>query len=645
MFEKQLNKEGKKYCQKQMQRQQGKSIEEAEQKCAIQFELAEQRQEARQQLKSVLAKLEGGKAISVSMETKLRGRQESEDRIVSTHLVVAEKREKENNEETEVSIKVALKTPALRKPMDFEIQANGKVVRPSSRWSREEILDQDLTSEVEIKGELGLRGEMKQRIGATISALRSEEQKERVRESREYERCSRDESEGRKLSKSCKQTREEAASLDKVRAKLSLPRDIAENRFTEMATEITKFVYLPYITSQKSVPKVQHGDYVEYQIEAHVSDQGQTISARVSGNGEEVEFKHVRLGAVAKGLLPINTEETFVTRVLQKLTAYSAPSSCAVESGKIETFDRLEYEYTLNDCEHVVFAEASSSPRVVVTTKKSPQEQIVKMVVDGHKYELEIKKQSRYSRNNQAIVKVNGETKAAKSVDEQEQEQRQEQGQYHAQRKNFYADRDTYVTNFRDGVYSIVSRKYGVEVVADGERMEVKSYQHQFRNQVTGLCGDLNGERTADLKSGKKCLLSTPKLAASSFMVEDGKCRGISQGVKSELSREQSTCVKKIEVATRVSEVFQVRLSSKPRSELVHLIEESEGKICFSKEMVRICQGSYPKDIKAEEVRFTCKSGVSAEALKRRVLAGEQVEELQHLPTARTETVYVPSEC
>jgi len=33
---------------------------------------------------------------------------------------------------------------------------------------------------------------------------------------------------------------------------------------------------------------------------------------------------------------------------------------------------------------------------------------------------------------------------------------------------------------------------------------------------------------------------------------------------------------------------------------------------------VRICQGSYPKDIKAEEVRFTCKSGVSAEALKRR---------------------------
>jgi len=311
----------------------------------------------------------------------------------------------------------------------------------------------------------------------------------------------------------------------------------------------------------------------------------------------------------------------------------------------VETFDKYEYEYTLNDCEHVVFAEASPSPRVVVTTKKSPQEQIVKMVVDGHKYELEIKKQSRYSRNTQAVIKVNGETKTTKSITEQEQEQRQEQGQYHALRKNFYADRDTYVTNFKDGVYSIVSRRYGVEVIADGERMEVKSYQHQFRNQVTGLCGDLNGERTADLKPGKKCLLSTPKLAATSFMVEDGKCRGIPQGVKLELNREQSSCVKKIQIATKVSEVFQVRLASKPKSELMHLTEDWEGKVCFSKQMVRICQGSYPKDIKAEVIGFTCMSEVSAEALKRRVLAGEQVQEIEHLPTTRSETVYVPTQC
>merc|ERR1711915_764509 len=432
-----------------------------------------------------------------------------------------------------------------------------------------------------------------------------------------------------------------------VRAKLSLPRMIAENKYTEIATEISKYAFLPYITLQKSVPKVQHGDEVEYQIEAQVSHGGQTLSARVSGNGEEVEFKNVRLGAATKGLLPINTEDNFGTRVLQQLTAYSAPSSCALESGKVETFDKYEYEYTLNDCEHVVFAEASPSPRVVITTKKTPQDQIVKMVVDGHKYELEIKKQSRYSRNTQAVIKVNGETKTTKSITEQEQEQRQEQGQYHALRKNFYADRDTYVTNFKDGVYSIVSRRYGVEVIADGERMEVKSYQHQFRNQVTGLCGDLNGERTADLKSGKKCLLSAPRLAASSFMLVDGKCRGISQEIKSQLNRQQQKCVKKIEVPTKVSSLFQTISAAKPAVQLRHLIQESQGLTCFSKEMVRVCQGSYPKTIEAKQAEFVCKASSSAAAqyLKRRAMAGELIEELTYQPTSRYEMIHAPSQC
>ena len=636
--ERQLIKEAKKLCQ------------QGQEKCSVLYELAMQRQEARQQLKSSLQKIQGGQAMSISYGAKLRGWQQAEDRSIQGQVVIAEKMEKENREETEVSMKMSVQTPYLRKPLDAEINANGKIQRPSARWNREEILGQDLQSKIEVEGQVGLRGEEKQRISASITASRSQEQKQWAQQSQHQAQCSRDESEGRKLSKSCKIVRQAASSLDKVQAKLTLPRMVADNQVTGMITEVTKFAFLPYVTEQKSLPKSKLGNEVEYTIEAHVSHQGRngrTLSARIAGNGEEVEYKNVRVGAALQGLLPIDTQAPLATRVLQQLTDSNAQSSCSIESGLVKTFDKLAYNYTLNDCEHVVFAEAATRPRVVVTAKQSPQHQTIMVVVDGHKYEIEIKRQNRWARSNGATIKVNGETKVYKKLESQQEIQQQGHNEYLCQHKNYYDNVDTYVSNSKDGVYSIVAGKYGVEVVADGERMEVKSYQHQFRNQVTGLCGDLNGEKTADLKSGKKCTMTSPRLAASSFMLVDGKCRGISQEIKSQLNRQQQKCVKKIEVPTKVSSLFQTISAAKPAVQLRHLIQESQGLTCFSKEMVRVCQGSYPKTIEAKQAEFVCKASSSAAAqyLKRRAMAGELIEELTYQPTSRYEMIHAPSQC
>merc|ERR1711915_914445 len=84
-------------------------------------------------------------------------------------------------------------------------------------------------------------------------------------------------------------------------------------------------------------------------------------------------------------------------------------------------------------------------------------------------------------------------------------------------------DEETFVTRYMDGVYSLYSPKYGVEVIADGERLEVKSPQFIFRNRVTGICGDLNGEWTADIKSSRQCVTPKPKTSAYSFLIESVK--------------------------------------------------------------------------------------------------------------------------
>merc|ERR1712083_345176 len=167
---------------------------------------------------------------------------------------------------------------------------------------------------------------------------------------------------------------------------------------------------------------------------------------------------------------------------------------------------------------------------------------------------------------------------------------------------------DTIVTKYLDGVYTIYSRKYGVEIVADGERLEVKSYPILFRDRVTGLCGDLNGEWLADLKTPKQCILPVPKLTAMTFMLEE-QCSGMPQQEKSELRKFEGKCIRKEVIPTRVTKVFESHVVLKMRSsetELRHIFVEMGGKICFSKELIRECPKTYPKEIISKKIPFTC---------------------------------------
>merc|ERR1712228_1041902 len=226
-------------------------------------------------------------------------------------------------------------------------------------------------------------------------------------------------------------------------------------------------------------------------------------------------------------------------------------------------------------------------------------------VVDGRKYEAVINKETRFSRGGKAIIKIDEEVKELNTVMEH---------------------LDTIVTKYLDGVYAIYSRKYGVEIVADGERLEVRSYPILFRDRVTGLCGDLNGEWLADLKTPKQCILPVPKLTAMTFMLEE-QCSGMLQQEKSELRKFEGKCIRKEVIPTRVTKVFESRVVLKMKSsetELRHTFVEMGEKICFSKELIRECPTTYPKEIISKKIPFTCISGPHAK-LSRAVSLLEKV--------------------
>merc|ERR1719233_2657642 len=100
--------------------------------------------------------------------------------------------------------------------------------------------------------------------------------------------------------------------------------------------------------------------------------------------------------------------------------------------------------------------ETRHTQRQQATLKVNGQvKHVVSMVVDGEKFEVEIPRETRHTQRQQATFKVNGQVK---QVQQQQQQQREE-------------IKETHVTRHEDGVYSIHSYKYGVEVIADGERL------------------------------------------------------------------------------------------------------------------------------------------------------------------------------
>merc|ERR1711931_97390 len=360
--------EVKQLCQERKEKQKQKFQQqlESKQKCEKKVILSEKRHETRQQLKRVLRDVEEGKAVSASGKLVLSG---TKSRIIEGSVTIGEKTPKLGEEETKVEMRMNIETPELREPIESYITANGQIRRPTSEWEKEEILKSDLTSKVLVDGHFKY-GDEKRSIRSTIVAYRSDEQKKFVEESEEWKTCSEDEKEGRKLSSSCRTARSMASSLDKVHAKLSLPKEISENRFVEMATEAFKLYFLPY-GSQRYTESKPTGPMREYEVEAEVDGRGRYLSVIAKGNGEDIHVRDFPLRWDTREFLPICTKESFGHKVIKKLTRRSAPSTCKVEPTEITTFDGKNYRYTINDCEHVVFAEESSRPRVVVSNKKT----------------------------------------------------------------------------------------------------------------------------------------------------------------------------------------------------------------------------------------------------------------------------------
>jgi len=573
------------------------------------------------------------KAVSIDILVALHGQNYEVEQEAQTQLTISEDKTEGQKKENQVKLMVALKTPRSQNPYEVELKAIRKIERPSSEWDIEAMLREEISSKIILKGEFGRKQEQKEKIELDIKAERSPQQMAFAKNTEEWKKCEADIAKNQQLSESCRLARQYASSLDELRGDLAIPKEVARSPYTATVVRMAQAYFLPYLYVEESSFNQESGNEDHVKIYGKIAPHGKVVTVSLEANRQKVILEKVRVVRELQSFLPFRVTESLPEQILSKVTKHGHPSMCAVEGNKVETFDKVVYDYKLNDCEHVIVRDCSESPRVLVTVKKTPALHIVKAVIDGNKYELELVKASRGSRSQDGKVKVNDQIK-----------QGQQKGKF-----VIFDDKYNQITKYEDGVFEIQSLKYGMKIRSDSMSTQIITLQQKLRDLACGLCGDLNDEKIADVRSAKQCVMSSPKLAAYSYMVQDRKCSGIPSADKERYQRESEHCVRKEVIPSKVYDIFTTVHQSIKRMQttLQNVVELRGQEVCISKRQVKVCGAeSKPKDIVPREMPFFCVAADSeGRTLQRIVRRGEKIERAEKRPTAFTATVYEPRQC
>merc|ERR1719268_574964 len=288
----------------------------------------------------------------------------------------------------------------------------------------------------------------------------------------------------------------------------------------------------------------------------------------------------------------------------------------------------------IHDCEHVLLLDGSKHIPIAVTTRTVEAQKKVVKILSGLTEVLLIPSAGSIK------VMVNGKPLSLPAVGEQ------------LIKKSPEGKILVILKHFKDNVISVYIPEQGLQVLSNGILIEVVAPQ-LLKSRTVGLCGDMNGEKSADLKTPRMCVMP-PHLAALSFIVNKSgsapgfeRCSGIPAALKPDFVRLSTECPREVIVPTPISKLYEsLSVLTKPTG-MMHIVEKKSIQLCISKQMVKICL-SKPLSIKQKSVEFACvpKPSVLARSLEKRALSGEVLfQEISQLPTVLRKVEFEPVAC
>jgi hypothetical protein len=579
-----------------------------------------------------------GSVLAIRLDASLIGSSKS----LSTAITLGYKKVSSTpvKETLKVVSSIEVKTP-IAPVYEIKLETTAEIPRVNNRWNNEQLLQQALQLILNGQIEYGYVNKAREVIKLKSTMIKSPEQIQAVRNSPEFLRCTEQIKLGQPLSHVCEITRHQATSIDEIRSELIIP------------TYLTKYSIIPNVAGM--VKSLLIGNLIEHpsnhvsvesvKILAKISRVGNEAQLIVENNGRKYEIRNIRLPNILNGVLPISLHDPLMYTPIQKISANQIPASCRVEPTRISTFDNKTYTYELNNCYHLLFRDCTEKIPVAVMAKTLTGLNKEVKILAGIA-EMIMTPVSATNMKIQLIVK-------GKPVPVEAQPGvpliiRNEQGLEILE-----------IVRYQDNVYLVKAIQESLWVLFDGKNAEI-SGSTLLRSRSCGLCGDLNGENTADLKTPERCIMSRPRLAAYSYMIQEASCAGIPSEDKALYTKEKTECVKQEIIPTpleRLSKILIEPVTVKPLVQQ-HLVKRmpSSGKVCISKQMVKICskinksETEEPKPIKVQRklLEYVCEEAGTplAQQLEQRAKSGEILTlEVINKPVSFSKIEYEPVTC
>merc|ERR1719184_513900 len=560
-------------------------------------------------IKETLSKLTGPESSATVLEIIATSKTQMGSKTIKSAILVGKKSVKET-----VHTFAAVGLKPIDRPA-YNIHYEGSIVLPSliNKLNVEKLIqeipkmmyDGTLVLGKEITGE-----EIKVNLKANL--IKTEKLIKSILVSPEYKRCIVDVRMGQQLSPSCMIVRQQAAALDKIELTLEVPRIISRSNVVYILGDILKSLSIGQVQYTPSELSIS-GRFDILKIEAVADRISEVAQVKIINPTATMEIENIRLFGLTKAIFPLSLYSPVSSLLPLKLTGLELPATCRVEPRTVTTFDNKTVGYKINDCEHVLVVDSTRTLPVAVVTRTVPvQKKLVKILAGINEIILTPVSAG-------MDVKVNG--------------------------------------------VHVTVPSQALTVITDGESIEVIAPQ-VLKSRAAGLCGDMNGEVSADLKTPGMCIMK-PQLVALSYMLNKSgsspsfpSCSGIPSELRAEFERESRTCIREEIIPTPVSQLLERITSLNKPTLTAHVVEKKLSQVCISRQMVKVCSSqssplvsgtsvtsgrlmSRPLSIKPKLVEFVCVAPPStlARTLIGRALAGESLYlELSQLPTARSST-------
>jgi len=586
-----------------------------------------------------------GSVVSVHLGAKLRSESGSINEESETKLSIGLKKETSETLRSEI---VKLVSDILVKPSrnqqvyQIKLTSRAEIPRVNYRWTKEQVLSEVLRLIMNGQIEYGYQQGEKKVIRLESQMTKTESQKESVRRSPEYMRCSAEEQLGKRLANVCEFTRHQAASVDEMKTELTFPRSVSRHPVFYRIGEVLRSLFV----AQMWVEESANTSTETLKMRANFSRTGEEAQFEAEIAGMKYQIRNIRIPYVLKGVFPMSLRNPVRYNIMQHMTRHQIPASCRVEPQFIWTFDNKTYSYELNDCYHLLFKDCAQQIPVAVLAKKLSGETKEVKILSGI---TELK-----------MTPESSQMKLRMNVEGRQEEILLQPGQV----KQVIAEQSSServimeVKRYEDNVYLVNFPKESLWVLFDGKRIEISPSQ-MLKARTCGLCGDLDHENTADLKTPRKCMMSRPRFAAYSYMIKES-CSGIPSQDVSRYERELNECVKERIIPTPVERLAE-RIAQSPEHLpralfSQHIVEKKTRQVCISVQKIKTCskissaetQEPLPSEVVRKMIQFVCveRPSVEAQQIEQRAKAGEDLSvRFAGKPVAYAKIQYEPVTC